>query len=183
MEWTIAKWIFLNLLEILSQPVQGSLTYAFSRLVCRCIFPGNSTWKSVCVVANETVMFILLLHISINCNEALHCRQNTVSSRDSITYHNITEHSSHLEQKICGILPSFHVLYGSYLTKVLYGRYKINSFEILPSKLENVDLMSWMRSYYANIEKATYFVLQHKTSYFLNTHSLQLLKEKEISMR
>ena len=45
-------------------------------------------------VADDTDVFILLLHVSINCNETLYFRQRTTSSRDSITYHNVTSLSS-----------------------------------------------------------------------------------------
>ena len=68
----------------------------------------KSTEKSVCVVANDTDVFILLLHVSINCNETLYLRQGTTSSTDGITYHNVTSLSNQLGEKICAILPVFH---------------------------------------------------------------------------
>ena len=37
--------------------------------------------KSVCVVADDTDVFILLLHVSINCNETPYFRQGTTSSK------------------------------------------------------------------------------------------------------
>ena len=135
-EWSIAKWISLNLFEILYQPVQSNLTYVFSRLVCHNTFAANSTRKSVCVVADDTNMFILLLYVTVNCNEVLYFHQGTLSSRDSIAYHNITAHSNHLGEKICGILPGFHAWTGSDLMKVFYGKSKIDSFKILPSKIK-----------------------------------------------
>lgn len=164
-EWIIAKWISLNFFEILYQPVQSDLTYTFSRLVCHNIFAANSARKWVCVVADDTNMFILLLYVTVNCNEVLYFHQGTLSSRDSITYHNITAHSSHLVEKICGILPAFHAWTGSDLTKVFYGKSKIDSFKILPSKIENVDLISSMSSYYADIEKITHFMLHIVNNY------------------
>ena len=49
--------------------------------------------------------------------------------------------------------------------KVFYGKSKIDSFKILPSKIENVDLISSMSSYYADIEKITHFMLHIVNNY------------------
>ena len=110
-------------------------------------------------MADDTDAFILLLHVSINCNEALYFRQGTTSSRDGITYHNVTSLSSHLGEKICAILPAFYSLTGSDFTKTFFRRSKINSFKKLLSKPESINLMSSMSADDFDIEKVTYFVL------------------------
>ena len=110
-------------------------------------------------MADDTDFFILLLHVSINCNETLYFRQGTTSSRDNITYHNVTSLSNQLEEKICAILPAFHSVTGSDFTKPFFGRSKINSFKKLLSKPESMDLMSSMNTDHVDIEKVTYFVL------------------------
>ena len=109
-------------------------------------------------MADDTDVFILLLHTSINCNETLYFRQGTTSSRDRITYH-VTSLSSQLGEKICAILPVFHLLTGPDFTRPFFGRSKINSFKKLLSKQESINLMSSMNTDDVAIEKVTYFVL------------------------
>ena len=92
-------------------------------------------------MADDTDVFIILLHVSINCNETLYFRQGTTSSRDVTTYDNVTSLSSQLGEKICAILPVFHSLTGSDFTKLFFGRSKINSSKKLLSKPESMDLM------------------------------------------
>ena len=133
--------------------------FFFYRLAYHCVYAAELTGKSVCVVTDDTGVFILLLHVSINCKETLYFRQGTTSSRDSITYHNATSLSSQLGEKICDILPVFHSLTGSDFTKPFFGRSKISSFKKLLSKLESMDLMSSMNTDHVDIEKVTYFVL------------------------
>ena len=87
-------------------------------------------------MADDTDVFIILLHVSISCNETLYFRQDTTSSRDGITHHNVSSLSSQLREKICAILPAFHSLTGSDFTKPFFGRSKITSFKKLLSKSE-----------------------------------------------
>ena len=123
---------------------------------CLC---SKTSGKSVSVVADDADVFILLPHVSINCNKTLYFRQGTTSSRDGITYHNITLLSSQLGEKIFAILPAFDSLTGSDFTKPFFGRSKINSFKKLLSKPESMDLMSSMNTDHVDIEKVTYFML------------------------
>ena len=130
-------------------------------LACHSFYAAKLTRKSVCVVADNVDVFILLLHVSIDCNETLYLRQGTTSSRDGITYHNVTSLSGQLGEKIGAILPAFHSLNGSDFKKSFFGRSKINSFRKLLSKPESVDLTSSMNTDYVDIEKLTYFVLRN----------------------
>ena len=128
-------------------------------MACHSVSAAKLTGKSVCVMADDTDVFILLLHVSINCNEALYFRQGTISSRDGITCRNITSLSSQLGKKICAILPAFYSLTGSDFTKPFFGRSKMNSFKKSLSKPESINLMSSMNTDDVDIEKVTYFVL------------------------
>ena len=119
-------------------------------------------------------VFILLLHVSINCNETLYFRQGTKSSRDGITYHNVTSLSSQLGEKICAILPAFHSLIASDFTKPFFGRSKIESFRKLLSKPESMDLMSPMSTDHVDIEK---------TNGFCVTRNLQSSETRKITWR
>ena len=135
------------------------IAYYFYRLACHSIYAAKLTGKSACVVADDTDVFILLLDVSINCNETLYCHQGTTSSRDGIIYHNVTSLSSQLGEKICAILPAFHSLTGSDFTKPFFGRSQISSFKKSLSKPESMDLMSSMKRNHVDVEKVTYFVL------------------------
>ena len=132
-------------------------------MACDSVYAAKLIGKSVCVVADDTDVFILLLYVSVNCNETLYFRQGTISSRDGITYHNVTSLSSQLgggdSIGICAIHPAFHSLTGSDITKPFFGRSKISSFKKLLSKPESMDLMSSMNTDHADIEKVTYFLL------------------------
>ena len=139
------------------------IAYYFYRLACHSVYAAKLTRKSVCVVADNIDVFVLLLHVLINCNETLYLRQGT-TSRDGITYHNVTSWSSQLGEKICAKLPAFHSLTGSDFTKSFFGRSKINSFTKLLPKPKSMDLMSSMNTDYADIEKVTYFVLCNSQS-------------------
>ena len=101
----------------------------------------------------------IINQLLISCNEILYFRQGTTSSRNGITYHNVTSLSSQLGEKICAILPAFHSLTGSDFTKPFFGRSKINSFKKLLSKPESIDLMSSVNADHVDIEKVTHFVL------------------------
>ena len=105
-------------------------------MACHSVYAAKLTEKLACVVANDTDVFILLLHVSINCNETLYFRQRTTSSRDVTTYDNVTSLSSQLGEKICAILPVFHWLTSSDFKKPFFGRSKINSFKKMIFKPE-----------------------------------------------
>ena len=119
------------------------------------VYAAKLTGKSVYVVADDTDVFTLLLHVSISCNETLYFRQCTTSSRDGITYHNVTSLSNQLGEKICAILLAFHSFTGSDFTKPFFER----SFKKLLLKPESMDLMSSMNTDHVDIEKVTYILL------------------------
>ena len=127
-------------------------------MACHGVYAAKFTAKSVCVVADDTDVFILLLHVSINCSETLYFRQGTASSRDDRTYH-VTSLSSQLGEKICAIIPAFHSLTDSDFTKPFLKKKKINNFKKLVSKPQRMDLMPSMNTDHLDIEKVTYFVL------------------------
>ena len=119
--------IFYICFDIKLKQTYFIIAYHFYRLACHSVYAPKLTGKSVCVVADDTDVFILLLHVSISCNETLYFRQGTTSSRDGITFHNVTSLSSQLGEKICDILPAFHSLTGSNFTKPFFGRSNADS--------------------------------------------------------
>ena len=63
---------------------------------------------SVCVVADDTDVYILLLHIASRCTSTLYFRQGI--QKNGITYHNVTSMATKLGEEVCDILPCFHAL-------------------------------------------------------------------------
>ena len=55
---------------------------------------------SVCVVADDTDVYILLLFISNQANGTIYFRQGTSSSKQGITYHNVTTLANELGNDI-----------------------------------------------------------------------------------
>ena len=66
--------------------------------------------RTVCVVAGDSDVFILLLFTASQCQSTLYFRQGTNKSKDGITYHNVSTLANFLGEDICKILPSFHAL-------------------------------------------------------------------------
>ena len=56
---------------------------------------------SVCVVADDTDVYILVLFISNQANGTIYFRQGTSSSKQGITYHNVTALAYKLGNDIC----------------------------------------------------------------------------------
>ena len=85
--------------------------------------------SSVCVVSDDTDIYILMLYIAKHCNGNLHFRQGTHSSKEGIMYHHINPLAAQLSDEICNILSVFHVLTGCDYTNPFYRRLKIQSFK------------------------------------------------------
>ena len=147
--------------------------YYFNRLACHSVYAAKLTEKLACVVANDTDVFILLLHLSINCNETLYFRQRTTSSRDVTTYDNVTSLSSQLGEKICAILPVFHWLTSSDFKKPFFGRSKINSFKKMIFKPE----------YGFNVIHEYWPWWHRESNVFCVTCNLQLSKTRNVTWR
>ena len=80
---------------------------------------------SICVVADDTDVYVLLLFISNQAIGTIYFRQGTSSSKQGITYHNATALANELGNDICNVLPTFHTLTVSDFTRTFYQRFKI----------------------------------------------------------
>ena len=90
-------------------------------------------------VTDDNDVYILLLFISNQANGTIYFQQSTSSSKQEITYHNVTTLANELGNDICNVLPAFHALTGSDFTRTFYRRSKIPSFKklmITPSKAD-----------------------------------------------
>ena len=59
--------------------------------------------RTVCVVADDSDVFILLLFTASQCQSTLYFRQGTNKSKDGITYHNVSVLANFLGEDICKI--------------------------------------------------------------------------------
>ena len=80
------------------------------RIALHTIF-ASSTDKStaVCVVADDTEIYILLLYVPQYCSGKVYFRQDTGSSNDGVTYHHMKSLANHLGEAVCEIMPAFCV--------------------------------------------------------------------------
>ena len=81
----------------------------------------------VCVVSDDTDVYILLLFVSNKCDGHIYLRQGT---GDATTYHDIKALANILGDDICNIIPAFHALTGCDYTFKLFFRTKSKAFNV-----------------------------------------------------
>ena len=119
--------------------------------------------ESICVVSDDTDVFIILLSIALHINGTLLFRQGT-SSR--LEYHNVSSLAAHLGDKCCRNLPAFHALTGCDFTFTFYGRTKNRAFNLMINKNNakrrstTFHLLDSLGSDNPNLEDITKFILQ-----------------------
>ena len=92
---------------------------------------STDSGDSVCIIADDTHVYTLLLFTSNQANGTIYFRQGTSSSKQGIIYHIVTTLANELGNYICNVLPAFHALTGSDFTITFYRRFKIQSFKTL----------------------------------------------------
>ena len=96
---------------------------------------ASASHGGVCVVADATDVFILLLFVAERCTTNLYFRQGTHSSKEGITYHNVTSLNNHHGENICRFFPGFQALTGYGLHKTVFWEIKIWDLQENVSKL------------------------------------------------
>ena len=82
---------------------------------------------------DDTDVYILLLFISNQANGTICFRQGTSSSKQAITYHNVTALANELRNDICNILPAFHALTSSNVIRTFHKNIEDPKFSHLKS--------------------------------------------------
>ena len=95
------------------------------------VFAGTSDEESVCVVADDTDIYLSLLFIAPQIKSKLYFRQGKSRDKTGIEYHDVHSLARHLEPEICSILPAFHSLTGTDFTNPFFGRTKVTAFKKL----------------------------------------------------
>ena len=63
----------------------------------------------ICIVAADTGFYILLPFVANICESPVYFRQGTMSSKETIKYHNVKAVAEHLGNDVCRSLPAFHM--------------------------------------------------------------------------
>ena len=111
------------------------------RLVLHAVY-ASSNHNGVCVVADDTDVYILLLYVSRRCTSSLYFRQGVMSTKQGVTYHDIKSLATFLGESICESLPAFHALTGCDYTMPFFGRSKFSIFKRLLKDPTSCDLLS-----------------------------------------
>ena len=92
------------------------------RIAVHAMFASSTEDSSaVCVVADDTDVYILLLYVSQYCSGKVYFRKGTGSSNDGTTYHDVKSLLNHLGEAVCKIMPAFHALTGCDYTTPFFG--------------------------------------------------------------
>ena len=119
----------------------------------------NNENSSITFVADDTVIYILLIRVACYCCSILLFRQGTSLSKAGITYHNVSAAATEFGESVCKILSSFHALTGSDFTKTFYRRSKIPSFKKMLTQPSAVSLLSSLATVRVDITQIIDFVL------------------------
>ena len=114
---------------------------------------------SVFVVADDTDVYMLLLFISSQANGTIYFRQGTSSSKQGITYDNVTALVNESQNDICNVLPAFRALTGSDFTRTFYRRSKIQSLKKLMKTPSKADLLRSLQTENATVSEVIDFVI------------------------
>ena len=101
----------------------------------------------------------MLLFISNQANGKIYFRKGTSSSKQGITYHNVTALANELGNDICNVLPAFHALTGSDFTRTFYRRSKIQSLKKLMKTPSKADLLRSLQTENATVSEVIDFVI------------------------
>ena len=123
-------------------------------------FLGQSSERTICVVADDSDIYMGLLFICHRTNSKLYFRQGKSSDKTGITYHDIRSVADKLGIEICLIILCFHALTGSDFTFPFYYRAKITVFRKMLKSKDSYKLLESMATCEPNIKDVTEFVLR-----------------------
>ena len=132
---------------------------ADQKIPMHAVYVGQNSNEAVCVVAEDTDIYLSLITISHLVSSPLYFRQGKSKDKDGILYHNVHAIADHLGEDICKILLAFHSLTGSDFTFPFFGRSKTNAFKKMIRTPESHRLLSSIQSGQPNIKDVTNFVL------------------------
>ena len=93
------------------------------------VYAGSRPEDTICIVPDDTDIYLSLIHISHEIKSNVFLRQGTVNDKDGITFRDVKSIADTLGPKICQILPCFHALIGSDYTFPFYFSLENSSFQ------------------------------------------------------
>ena len=132
---------------------------ADQKIPMHAVYAGQQNNDTVCVVAEDTDIYLSLISVSHLVPSNLYFRQGKTKDKNGITYHDIHVIADHLGRNICDILLAFHTLTGSDFTNPFYNRSKIYAFKKMLKTRNSYQLLPSILSGQPNIPEVTDFVL------------------------
>ena len=123
------------------------------------VYAGQNSNETVCVVADDSDIYLSLINISHHVSSHLYFRQGKAKDKDGTSYHDIHAIAAHLGKGICRIIPAFHTLTGSDFTNPFFNRSKIKAFKKMLKTPNSHKLLLSLLSGQPNIDEVTDFVL------------------------
>ena len=116
--------------------------------------------NNVCVVADDTDVYILLLYAAHQFQSKIYFRQGKQKDKAGITYHEVIPLAKHLGKRICNILPAYHALTGCDYTMPFFGRTKFTCFKRMLSHPETCDLLESLNTESGDATQIIEFILR-----------------------
>ena len=116
--------------------------------------------NNVCVIADDSDIFILLLSVAHLFQTDVYFRQGKSTDKDGILYNKIQPLAENFGEVVCTVLPAFHVLTGSDYTSTFFGRTKYTCFKRMVARPETCHLLKSMNTSVANVDEVSEFVLR-----------------------
>ena len=170
LECTIEKQVFvnngpkcyskcLNSECIVVESLNSQHREADQKIHIHTVFAGRSDKKTICVVADDTDIYINFLFIAHHVENKLYFRSGKTTDRKGITY-DVGSLANKLGENICKVLPLFHALTWSDFTYPFFGRTKIATFRKMLKTPSPYQLLLSMATENVDMNEVTRFILK-----------------------
>ena len=132
---------------------------ADQKVVSHAVFESERG-NNVCVVADDSDIFILLLSVAHLFQTDVYFRQGKTTDKDGILYNQIQPLAEYFGEDVCSALPAFHVLTGSDYTSTFFGKTKYTCFKRMLARPETCHLLNSLNTSVANVDEVSEFVLR-----------------------
>ena len=132
---------------------------ADQKIPMHAVFAGASEEDSICVVADDSDIYLSLLHMSSKIKSKLYFRQGKTKDKRGIEFHVVHSLANFLGPEICSTLLAFHALTGSDFTNPFFGRTKVTAFKKLLLKKVYYSKLKSLGTESVNIGEVIDFIL------------------------
>ena len=115
----------------------------------------------ICVDSEDSDVYILYLFAVYKiCNTMkVYIKQGKASSKEGVTYHDVSSLASNLVENVCRLLPALHALGGGDYNQPIYGRSKMTIFKSMMKKPQSMQLLRRQYSTDCVVDDVIDFVL------------------------